>query len=248
MQGSWKEAVAVNLGIIEMFPHDVEALNRLGRAYLELGEYHEAEEAYRRTTEIDPYNTIALKNLQRLSRLREAASVAEGSADRLEPQSFIEEVGKAGVVQVVDLAPPETVAKMAAGDRVQLKTDGANLIVESSRGDYLGRVEPVCGQRLVRLMEGGNRYSAAIVSSAEDAVSVIIREIYRDPSQAERPSFPSGRVGVARSDYSDRVIRRELEQEALPEDSGYTVVGGGEEAELLVEESPGNDHEASDEE
>ena len=56
MQGSWKEAIAINQSILEVFPNDVEALNRLGRAYLELGEYQEAEAAYRRTTEIDHYN------------------------------------------------------------------------------------------------------------------------------------------------------------------------------------------------
>lgn len=248
MQGSWKEAVSVNQSILEVFPHDVEALNRLGRAHLEQGDYDRAEEAYRRTTEIDPHNAIALKNLQRLSRLREAAGGVEGGADKVDPQSFIAEVGKAGVVRLVDLAAPGTVARMAAGDRVQLKSDGTGLIVEGVRGEYLGRVEPGHGQRLVRLMEGGNRYSAAIVSSAEDAVRVIVREVYRDPSQAGRVSFPYRRVGSGRFGIGDRVIRRELEQDASSGDSGYTVVGGAEGTEVLVEESVGSDYDTSEEE
>jgi len=45
LQGQWKEAIAINLTLIEKFPSDVEALNRLGRAYMELGEYKEAEGA-----------------------------------------------------------------------------------------------------------------------------------------------------------------------------------------------------------
>ena len=65
MEGKWREAVAVNRSIIETFPNDVEALNRLGRAYLELGVYSLSEEAYRRTGEIDPHNVIARKNMQR---------------------------------------------------------------------------------------------------------------------------------------------------------------------------------------
>ena len=77
MQGQWKEAIAVNQSLIEMFPNDFEAYNRLGRAYMELGEYSQAEEAYGRTIEIDPYNIIARKNLQRLSHLREAAISSE---------------------------------------------------------------------------------------------------------------------------------------------------------------------------
>ena len=37
MQGRWQEAVAANRRIIETFPDDVDAYNRLGRAYIELG-------------------------------------------------------------------------------------------------------------------------------------------------------------------------------------------------------------------
>ncbi len=246
MQGSWREAIAVNQSILEMFPQDVEALNRLGRAYLELGEYKEAEAAYHRSTEIDPYNAIAVKNLQRLSYLREMAGAAESDADRLEPQAFIEEVGKTGVVQLVDLAPPEVLARMVAGDRVQLQIDGNGLIVKNSRGDYLGRVELEQGQRLARLMAGGNRYSAAIVSLADGAVTVIVREVYRDPSQAGRPSFPFKGVGVTRPDYGERVIRRELLEE-MSNEPGYTVVGG-DEAEVLIDEASDDEFEVSDEE
>jgi tetratricopeptide (TPR) repeat protein len=247
MQGSWKEAIAVNQGILDVFPDDVEALNRLGRAYLELGEYQEAEAAYRRTTEIDPYNAIAVKNLQRLSHLREVAVSGEVDADRLEPQYFIEEIGKAGIVHLVEMASPEVIARMVAGDRVQLRIDGTDLIVENSHGTYLGRVEPEHGQRLARLMAGGNRYSAAVVSLAEGAVRVIVREVYRDPSQAGRLSFPSRGVRVIRPDYSERAIRRGLEHEA-GRDYGYTVVGGGDEIEIMAEDSSDDDIEVSDEE
>jgi len=247
MQGSWKEAIAVNQSILEVFPNDVEALNRLGRAYLELCEYQEAEAAYRRTTEIDPYNAIAVKNLQRLSHLREVAADDKVDTDRLEPQYFIEEVGKAGVVRLVELAPPEVVARMVAGDRVQLRIDGTDLIVENSRGTYLGRVEPEHGQRLARLMGGGNRYSAAIVSLTEGAIRVIVREVFRDPSQAGRLSFPSKEMRLVRSDYSERAIRRELEQ-AAGREFGYTVVGGGDDMEILTDDSADDDFELSDEE
>lgn len=247
MQGNWKAAIDVNQSILDVFPDDVEALNRLGRAYLELGEYQEAEAAYRRTTEIDSYNAIAVKNLQRLSHLREVAAAGEVDADRLEPQYFIEEIGKAGIVRLVELAPPEVIARMVAGDRVQLRIDGTDLIAENSRGTYLGRVETEHGPRLARLMAGGNRYSAAIVSMAEGTVRVIVREVFRDPSQAGRLSFPSRGVRVTRPDYSERAIRRGLEQEASRE-YGYTVVGGGDEMEILAEDSSDDDTDISEEE
>ena len=87
------------------------------------------------------------------------------------------------MVTLYRLAPLAVLAKMGAGDKVYLKVDGAGLNVENGHGEYVGQVEPKHGQRLIKLMEGGNHYSAAIVSVSEERVTVIIREIYQDPSQ-----------------------------------------------------------------
>ncbi len=220
MRGRWREAVAANKDIIRSFPNDVDAYNRLGRAYIELGEYSQAKEAYGRAIELDPYNVIAQKNLRRLSYLGEAVVGSEADADKAEPQHFIEETGKAGVVDLYRLAPREILAKMVAGDRVYLKVDGSGLTVENARGEYLGQVEPKHGQRLIKLMAGGNQYTAAIVSSTEDRVTVIIREVYQDPSQAGQLSFPSKVAEGLRPYLSDKMLRRELEyMEALAEES-----------------------------
>ena len=249
MQGRWQEAVAANKFILENFPRDVDAYNRLGRAYMELGEYAQAREAYRRTIELDPFNAIAKKNLQRLSYLREAKVSLGGESRKIEPHHFIGEIGKAGVVSLYHLAPTEIRARMVAGDEVYLKIDAPSLIVENSRGEYLGQVEPKHGQRLIKFMEGGNRYSAAIVSSTEEAMSVIIREVYQDPSQAGRLSFPSRETEVLRPYVDERVFKLESEyEEAAVEEPGYTIIGG-EEIEVLPEEPADiGDDMSSDEE
>ena len=249
MEGRWREAVAANRSLLESFPNDVEAYNRLGRAHMELGEYSLAREAYEKAVELDPYNTIAKKNLNRLSHLGETVVGSEGGFGRVEPQQFIEEVGKAGVVNLCRLAPPGVLARTVAGSRVDLKVDWPRLIVENSRGEYVGQVEPRHGQRLVKLIEGGNEYTATIISSTEEAVTVIIREVYQAPSQAGRLSFPSkGSESFRPYVGGDRIIRRELEyEEALGGEPTYTIIGG-EEAELLTEESPDGDDEVDDEE
>ena len=248
MEGRWREAVMANQDLIENFPNDVNAYNRLGRAYIELGEYSKAGEAYRRAIDLDSYNMIAKKNLARLSRLGEATVGSQGDAGRVEPQQFVEETGKAGVVNLYRLAPPETLAKMVAGDRVQLKIDGSNLVVENARGEYLGQVELRHEQRLIKLMEGGNKYAATIVSSAEGLVTVIVREVYQDPSQEGRPSFLAKEFKSPRPYITDK-IRREIEEydEGGVEESGYTIVGGGE-LELSPEDAAKLDTKAGDDE
>ena len=248
MQSRWREAVTANKSIIENFPNDADAYNRLGKAYMELGEYLPAREAYNRAIEIDPYNTIAKKNLDRLSRLGEAQVGAEADSLRIEPKQFIEEAGKAGAVNLHRLAPAEVLARVVAGDRVYLKLDSPNLVVEDGHGQYLGQVEPKHGQRLIRLMEGGNKYTATIISSTEAAVTVIIREEYQHPSQSGSLSFPPKGTESFRPYVGDRIIRRELEyEEALPGETTYTIVGG-DEPEFLSEESPDINDEVDNEE
>ena len=216
MQGRWREAVAANKEIVESFPSDVDAFNRLGRAYIELGEYELAKGAYGQASALDPYNVIAQKNLDRLAYLEETGAGEDtDSDDKVEPQHFIEETGKAGVVELLDLAPRNVLARMVAGDKVYLRVEGSDLLVENGRGENLGRVEARHAQRLIRLMAGGNNYTAAIISSREDRVAVIIREIYQDPSQAGQLSFPSKAVEGLPPYISDKLLRRGVGYEEI---------------------------------
>ena len=248
MQGRWKEAVAANKSLIESFPNDVDAYNRLGRAYMELGEYSRAREAYSRAVELDPYNIIAKKNLNRLSHLGEGMVGVGDTFHRVEPQHFIEETGKAGVVNLYRLAPRERLARMVAGDRVYLKTEGPSLVVQDGSGEYLGQVEPGHGQRLIRLMNGGNKYTATVISAMEEMMTIILREVYQDPGQAGRLSFPPRGVEGLRPYAGDRIIRRELEYEEAVEEEAYYTMVGGEEAELSHEEPTDIDDKANNEE
>ncbi len=251
MQGRWQEAVTANKAIVESFPNDINAYNRLGRAYMELGNYSQARAAYEKAIELDAYNSIARKNLSRLSRLGEKA-VPDGGSHKIEPQQFIEEVGKAGVVSLLRLAPPQILAKMVAGEQVNLKVDGTHLLIENDRGEYLGQVGPKHGQRLIKLMGGGNQYTAAIVRASEEVLTVIIREVFQDPSQVGKFSFPTrgteGARSVAGEWLGERIVRRELEDEKAPEARSFIIVGGEEteaDAEVLIEEP--DDEEPEDE-
>jgi len=233
MQNRWEEAVTVNQGIIESFPTDIDACNRLGRAYMELGEFARAKEAYSRALELDPDNVIAQKNLHRLSLLPESQKMPVKEERRdIAPNLFIGEMGKAGVVNLQDLAPQEVLAKVASGNRVYLKVRGQQLIVEDVQGNYLGQVEPQHGFRLAKLMEGGNEYAAAIVSLDNDRAKVVIREMFQHPSQIGRPSFPVKAVEGFYPHVKDTLLRQGAVEEEALEEIEYPEL---EEGELLPE-------------
>jgi tetratricopeptide (TPR) repeat protein len=255
LQGRWEEAEAVNRDIIEKFPTDVEAYNRVGRALTELGDFDRAKEAYFKALELAPENAIAKKNVARLTGLSESmatlssepgkASTRRAQARRVALDLFITEMGKAGVVNLHNVASGKVLAKMGFGDQVHLEARGQHLIVVTQSGEYLGEVEPRQGLRLIKLMLGGNRYDAAILNVEEGKVQVIIKEVYQHPSQVGRPSFLVKATEHLRTRIKESLLRRGIitdeseaspelgyleeeeylgpEEESLPE--GFTVVG-----------------------
>lgn len=245
MQAKWQEALEVNKEIVAAFPEDVETCNRLGRAYMELGQYSLAREAYSRSATLDPYNAIAARNLRRLSDLGDADG-AEVETDTVDPQHFIEEIGKAGVVTLFELAPKEDRARMVAGDKVYLKVAGSVLNVENSRGVYMGQVESKYAPRLIRLMFGGNEYTASVVKSTMDAMTVIVRETYKHPNNAGKLSFPPKGMAEFRTYVSDKLLKVGAGDDE-EEDTGYTIIGG-EGVEVFPDDDEDDDDTDNDDE
>jgi tetratricopeptide (TPR) repeat protein len=248
LQGRWEEAEAINRDMIEKFPSDVEAYNRLGRALTELGDFAGAKEAYLKALELAPENTIAKKNLARLTSLSESmatlrsnpqkASISKAQARRVALDLFITEIGKAGVVNLHNVASVDVLAKMGFGDQVHLKARRQHLIVTNEDREYLGEVEPKQGLRLIKLMRGGNRYDAAILNVDEDKVHVIIKEVYQHPSQVGRPSFPVKATEHLRTRIKESLLRRGIitdESEAMPESEYFDEEELGPEEESLPE-------------
>ncbi len=248
MQSRWEEAVVANRSTIEIFPTDIDAYNRLGRALVELGNYAEAREAYRRALELDPHNSIARRNLERLANLDEGQLLPVGLARKASPQLFIEETGKTGIASLYHLAPREMLARVAAGDEVYLSAKGNGVIIENAEGEHLGRVEPKVGLRLARLMAGGNRYAAAITSVGAHGVRVIIKEVYQHPSQQARLSFPYKGTEVFRPYTKESLIHYELEDEEESTEEEYPPEWEGEEiVSISIEEvNPENEGEMED--
>src|SRR5215472_3698898 len=138
LASQWEEALITNKNILNLFPTEPEAYNRLGKAYSELGQYAEARDAYSQTLVYSPKNTIAKKNLDRLALLPESAIQARPVAGRIDPQLFIEEAGKTGVTELINLPTGTKRVHVAVGDRVQLHVIGHTILVRNGAGEDIG--------------------------------------------------------------------------------------------------------------
>ena len=233
MESRWEEAVATNKAILSLFPNDVDAYNRLGKALMEQGRHNEAKKAYRKALELDATNQIARKNLDRLNALAKAG-VEQGGTARVDPTLFIEAMGRS-TITTIEKPVANALAKLNAGDRVELHPEGNTLAVETAGGEFVGAVEPKLGLRLIRLMQGGNQYAAAVTSLSQDECRIIIKETHQDPSQAGRPSFPTAVVAEGMRPYTKGRLLRYATQVEEPEET--ELPGETEEAEPWEDET-----------
>ncbi|HLX39720.1 MAG TPA: tetratricopeptide repeat protein [Ktedonobacteraceae bacterium] len=235
LSSQWENAVVTNRNILNIYPTDHEALNRLGKAYSELGHYTEARQAYTQTLKYSPGNTIAKKNLDRLALLQEESTKTHIGAERIDPRLFIEETGKTGTTELINIAHASVLAKVGVGDKVQLSVVGHTIQVKNALGEEIGRIEPRLANRLISFIEGGNRYAAAILAMEQGQVRLIIREEYQHPSMFGKVSFISqGGGDTIRAYTKDSMLRydRDDDDEMGSDDEYYD---GGDEADELTE-------------
>lgn len=195
LQSKWTEAVQINRAILERFGPDEETLNRLGKAHTELGQVDDAVAAYEGSLKVNPVNPIAQKNLARLTALRAGKAPVPASQAKLDIDAFIEETGKTAVTALHVHADEAACSKVSGGDPVKLIPDGDTMNVETARGVALGHLEHALGRRLIKFIEGGNRYSGAVASCEGMNIKIILRETYQDPKFYGKPSFPVKKGG-----------------------------------------------------
>ena len=220
-QANWGEAADTNRRILELGP-DAEAENRLAKALWEQGELAAAREHYETALALDPTNRIAERNIQRLRLLLADAgekTVPANTGSKAAVGIFVEETGKTGFAALTDLATPARLAQVNPGDYVELTPENGRLVAVSN-GVRIGIVEPRVAARLLKLMAEGNKYSAGVTSLGDRDVRLIIREVYQDPRNYGKVSFPTAAKSTDLRPYTKgTLIREEMElEEDLEED------------------------------
>lgn len=218
LEHRWDDVLTLNDEIIDRFPRDAEALNRKGRAYIELGKLADAREAYTEALKADPANMIARRNLQRL----EIIYKADGADETAEPRSqeiprannFILEIGKTWIDDLTHPAESGVLAEVAPGDKLKLVVEGERVYVQTMSGVSLGQIDQSIGSRMAKLMELGHEFEAYGLGMSMASMRFIVRETNRPEESARIMTFP-------RQDFVHQDLLREREQLSLRDEEDF---------------------------
>ncbi len=211
--GQWSEAAETNRKLLELGP-EAETENRLAKALWELGELGAAREHYQAALALDPTNRIAERNIDRLRTLLVAAgekTVPAMDGSKAPVRIFVEETGKTGFAHLLDLPDAKKLAQVNPGDTVEL-TPEANRLIAMSNGMRIGVVDPRVAARLLKLIADGNKYLAGVTSLGAQDVRIIIREVFQDPRNYGKVSFPTAAKSTDLRPYTKGTLLREDEE------------------------------------
>ncbi|MDP2637511.1 MAG: tetratricopeptide repeat protein [Candidatus Levybacteria bacterium] len=187
--GDWKNATLLNKSLLNENPNDIDALNRLAYIFTILGRIKDAKSTYKKVLKLDVLNQIASRNIKKLTDLDPEKISNNEYPLKFVNQVFLEETGKTKIISLVNIAQPKVIAFLTTGQPLTISIKRSKIFVQDQNKQYLGVLPDDIGNRLIKLIKGGNTYITCIKSTNPHNVSVFIKEVKRASRYKDQPSF-----------------------------------------------------------
>lgn len=187
----WKEAVKINLEIIDFDKENVPALNRLAKAYIELEKYDDAKKYVKSVLKIDPINQTAKKNME----LAEGRKKQFGSAPLPDLKTFIKEPGTTKEFTLGILTKGLTTKKFYSGEPLIIHFDHHKVEIQKTTGELVSVLDPVKAENLLDGKKKGADFYASFLGQPGDSekeITILVKSsfpIFKTEKQDIKPYF-----------------------------------------------------------
>lgn len=168
----WISARNLNLQILKHNSNDIDALNRLSRAFYELGETKNAIETSKLVLEIDPLDKIANKAIEKYSKGIKISS-------KTETILFIEEPGKTRLVSLINL-DCEICPHLVSGEKINVMHGKHKVSAIREDGKYIGKFKDDISKKIIKLLTAGNKFEFYIHSAQKSKVTIFIKQTHQE--------------------------------------------------------------------
>lgn len=187
LENNWQEAVDLNQQILADKPNNIDALNRLAQAYIQIGNCQNAKTCLELIFEIDPQNPIAKRNLQKINHFKKN-NVLNCQCNSIRNFSFIEEPGKSKTISLIQVGENNILISLQSCSELDMQVKSKTISYYYQK-HYVGRLPDDVARRLIWLIERNNRYKSYLKSIEKNHVRIFIKEIKCSPKNKNYNSF-----------------------------------------------------------
>ncbi len=189
----WKEAESINKQIIGKDPNHTDAHLGLGFALLQQNKFDLSKTAYRKALRLDPGNTIARNNLDKIKILEKKGRINNHEITNellYDPNSFITVAGKTKYASLINIGQAVTIAHLKVGTRLQLQIKKRKVEVRTDEAEYIGTLPDDISKRMMFFLGAGSTYSVYTTGVSKSSVDVFIKEEKKGKRVLGFTSFP----------------------------------------------------------
>lgn len=191
LKQNWKEAEKGNKLIIKEEPTNVDAFLSLGFAFLQQNKFELSASAYRKALRLDPGNTIARNNLDKIKILSKKGKAKRDNEEVLfNPNSFITIAGKTRNTSLINVGQADVIAHLKVGQMLKLYIKKRRVEVRTRQGEYVGTLPDDISKRLIFFLSASSQYNVYVNGVSKSNVEVFIKEEKKGKKVAHFVSFP----------------------------------------------------------
>jgi tetratricopeptide (TPR) repeat protein len=183
----WRKAVQLNEEILVNNPQNIDALNRLAQAYMQLGKFSKSKKIVQNILILDKFNPIAKRNLEKINNFSKNCQDFTNTT-MTKPFNFIEEPGKTRVVSLVRIGERSVLSFLQSCLELDMQIRQKTISFYYQK-KYIGRLPDDIAHRIIWLHKRNNKYQSFIKSIEKNRVRVFIREVRCSPKNKNNVSF-----------------------------------------------------------
>ena len=243
LKGDWKKAISTNKEILSLNKLDVQALNRIGKAQLELGKLKDSKKSYTKALQIDPLNTIARRNLKELEQMKDAKTLQgkaqnKSNLEKLVRNDILIQTAARSAEFIIDKPNSRAIQNLVPGVELLIQASDSGVEITNSRKVALGTIEPRSALRLKTCIEGGSQFEVIFKDFFGHSGVIQILEIYREPSITLKTPFINSIIDDERSRIlADVMLYSEDENSELGLEDNWESIDMSDDDEKVEEEN-----------
>ena len=243
LKGDWKKAISTNKEILSLNKLDVQALNRIGKAQLELGKLKDSKKSYTKALQIDPLNTIARRNLKELEQMKDAKTLQgksqnKSNLEKLVRNDILIQTAARSAEFIIDKPNSRAIQNLVPGVELLIQASDSGVEITNSRKVALGTIEPRSALRLKTCIEGGSQFEVIFKDFFGHSGVIQILEIYREPSITLKTPFINSIIDAERSRIlADVMLYSEDENSELGLEDNWESIDMSDDDEKVEEEN-----------